>query len=228
MTRPVLVIFDIDGTVLDSAPIHHGIIAAVLGAAGLDVTRKPWDAYRNYTDRGVIDELSQEIRGRPVSLEELAAFDAAYRDAFAARHAATPVVEIAGARRLLDDLAALPSVHVAFATGSLPAVARSKLALLDIDPDTAILATSGDGITREAIVETAIAAAESRAGCALDRVILGDGKWDERTAANLGIPFVAVETGTYRFGDGPVLKAADLSGLTARDLVALAQPQRER
>jgi phosphoglycolate phosphatase-like HAD superfamily hydrolase len=219
LTRPVLVIFDIDGTVLDSAPIHHGIIAAVLGAAGLDVTRKPWDAYRNYTDRGVIDELSQEIRGRPVSLEELAAFDAAYRDAFAARHAATPVVEIAGARRLLDDLTALPSVHVAFATGSLPAVARSKLALLDIDPDTAILATSGDGITREAIVETAIA---------LDRVILGDGKWDERTAANLGIPFVAVETGTYRFGDGPVLKAADLSGLTARDLVALAQPQRER
>lgn len=40
-----LVIFDIDGTLLQTADLHHRLITKILADDGLDVTFQPWPAY---------------------------------------------------------------------------------------------------------------------------------------------------------------------------------------
>jgi phosphoglycolate phosphatase-like HAD superfamily hydrolase len=87
-----------------------------------------------------------------------------------------------------------------------------------------VLATGSDYITREEIVEAVIEQTRARAGRDLKVVMLGDGIWDERTAVKLGIPFVALETGTHTFSEVPVLKLRDFTALAVADLIALAQP----
>jgi phosphoglycolate phosphatase-like HAD superfamily hydrolase len=218
----VLVVFDIDGTLLRSADEHHRIITEVLARHGLDVLAKPWGEYKHYTDWAVIDEVVQDTCGRSVTADELAGFDREYLAAFEAHLATTEVAEIAGASRLLTALAARDDVHVGFATGSLRSMAVRKLALLGLEPrllPTGTLATGGEYQTREEIVTAVISAVP---GC--DVVSLGDGAWDERTAVALGLPFVGVQSGSARFGAGAALVVADLTGLDADTLVALAAP----
>jgi phosphoglycolate phosphatase-like HAD superfamily hydrolase len=195
------VIFDIDGTLLESSSTHHLLIADVLRADGLDAHSRPWNAYTNYTDWGVVDELMREARGRSVSSAELIRFDLRYRDAILRHLDASAIAEIPGAGRLLRELEAEPDVFIAFATGSLRSMAEVKLGLLGVDAATAVLATGSDYITREEIVEAVIEQTRARAGRDLKVVMLGDGIWDERTAVNLGKPFVALETGTHTFSE---------------------------
>jgi len=218
---PTVVVFDIDGTLLASAGEHHAIIERVLARRGLDVLAKPWAAYRHYTDSAVIDEVFLDQVGRGVTPGELAELDREYLAEFLL---IPPVRQIAGARRLLTDLAETPEVVVTFATGSLRSLAMRKLALLGVDAERSVLATGGEHRTREAIVCAALAGARARSTGRLRAIALGDGIWDERTALGLGLPFVAVQTGTHVFGDAPVATVTDLTTLTAADLVALAGP----
>jgi len=224
--RPTLVIFDIDGTLLASAHLHHDLITAVLAGDGLDVTFQPWSAYRNYTDRGVLDDLFRHALGRGVTTADIERYEEAYRTALVEHLLKNPVSEIPGAGRLLAELAAMPDMHMCFATGSLRRMAIVKLGLLGIDGHTAALATGSDHLSREEIVMDAIGQACGHLGDTFDVVALGDGVWDERTADNLGIPFIAVQSGTHVFGDGPALKVADLATLQANQLAAIARPLR--
>jgi phosphoglycolate phosphatase-like HAD superfamily hydrolase len=221
---PVLVVFDVDGTLLRSAGEHHGIMVEVLARSGLDALAKPWASYRHYTDSGVIDEIVEDTHGRSVTAEELAGFDAEYLAGLEEFLRHTEIVEIPGARALLADLAALPEVHVAFATGSLRSMALRKLGILGVDTATAVLAT-GEHRTREEIVTAAVTAVRERVDGPLRLVVLGDGPWDERTAVSLGIPFVAVQSGQHVFGDVPVRVVTDLTEITAAELVGLAAPE---
>jgi len=221
-----LAIFDIDGTLLQSAGLHHDLISAILSADGLDVTFQPWGAYTHYTDLGVLDELHRHARGRSISVDELSRYDALYEQALHGHVAIHGLPEIPGARALLADLASRPDVAIAFATGSLRRIARLKLSTLGIDVDRAALATGGEHLTREDIVRSAAHQAVGDAGEPVDMVILGDGLWDQRTAANLGIPFVALETGTHVFGEGPALTLSDFTGLAGQRLLDLALPVR--
>jgi phosphoglycolate phosphatase-like HAD superfamily hydrolase len=126
--------------------------------------------------------------------------------------------EIAGARTLLTALAADARFRVTFATGSMRGAATQKLSQLGVDADVAALVTASDFLTREEIVARAITLAAGS-----DRVLaLGDGIWDQITAARLGIPFLAIESGSHHFEAGPVHTIPDLSSLTPDALIALA------
>lgn len=220
----VLVVFDVDGTLLDTAGLHHDLAARVLAADGLDVTFQPWGAYRHYTDLGVLDELFHHVHGRGISPEELARYDQLYEVALTEHQAENEIGEITGAKALLADLDAMDGVAVAFATGSLRRMAAVKLSLLGLDAARLALATGGEHLTREAMVEDAIAQAVD--GARPDRiVILGDGKWDQVAAERLGLAFVALETGAHVFGPGPIKTIRDFSTLDAQGLVALAAPR---
>jgi phosphoglycolate phosphatase-like HAD superfamily hydrolase len=224
--RQTLVIFDIDGTLLATAGIHHDLIAEVLARDDLDVLFQPWGAYRHYTDRGVIDELIRHALGRPMAEADLERYDEAYRVALVARLGDSPISEIAGAKRLIADLSDMPDVRMCFATGSLRKMAVVKLSLLGVDGNAVALATGSDYLSREEIVVASIRQASGDLDGDFDVVILGDGAWDERTAANLAIPFVAVQSGMHVFGEGPVLTVEDFRALSAETLVSLAAPYR--
>ena len=215
-----LVIFDIDGTLLHTADLHHRIIIALLQADGMDPTFQPWAAYPHYTDLGVLQVVTRHYHGRDLTAAELARSETLYAAALAAHLQTADVPEVAGAARLIRDLRAM-GVAVAFATGSLRDMAKIKLGLLGVDDDST-LATGGEFLTREEIVRDATRRAVGVTP--VNAVILGDGIWDQKTAANLAIPFVALETGTHQFDDQPALVIRDYTDLTAADLVALARP----
>ena len=212
-----LVIFDIDGTLVDSTRAHHASLSASLAEFGLDPHRKPWAEYRHYTDSGVLDELLQDTLQHAASPEQLQRLDRLSAAAYGAISAAEPVCEVPGASALLRAVQAQPDMHIAFATGSMRGAALLKLAGLDVRPDT--LVTGSEFLSRRDIVLATLAGSNAER-----LVILGDGRWDLITARELGIPFVAVQTGLYVFGDGPVCIIDDLAELTADALRAFAQP----
>lgn len=219
-----LMIFDVDGTLLDSAGLHHDLITAVLARDGLDVTFQPWNSYRHYTDLGVLSELFSHAHGRVIGPDELAHYGKAYEAALLDHLASAQLQEIAGAKSLLAALAARDDVAIAFATGSLRRMARVKLGLLGIEADHVALATGGEHLTREDMVRHAALLAGARAGEPVETLILGDGLWDQRAAEALGIRFVALQTGAYVFGEGPALTIPDFRNLQADDLLKLAGP----
>jgi len=224
-SRETLVVFDIDGTLLHSDGQHNSIITAVLAGHGLDATIKAFGTYTHYTDSCVINEVHEATFGAPASADLLAQLDREYRAALEAHVAEHPIVEVPGARRVVEELAALPGVHTAFATGSLRGMAELKLAMVGVDAAEVVLSTASEAYSRDAIVRAAIAGAVERIGHdRLDLVILGDGAWDEQTAAQLGIPFVGLATGSHAFGDQAVRVLDDYTGLTGADLVGLARP----
>ncbi|WP_213878729.1 HAD hydrolase-like protein [Pseudomonas sp. dw_358] len=212
-----LVIFDIDGTLVDSTRAHHASLTASLAEFGLDPHRKPWAEYRHYTDSGVLDELLLDTRQQGASAAELQRLDRLSSASYGAICAAEPVGEVAGARALLNALGNAPDMQIAFATGSMRGPALLKLASLDVVPDN--LMTGSEFLSRQDIVRGTLA------GSGAERVvILGDGRWDQITAQALGIPFVAVQTGLFVFGEGPVCILEDLTALTVEALRGYAQP----
>ena len=185
--------FDIDGTLVDSAGFDSRYYAEALRSV-LDVEiDDTWRPYTHITDSGILEELlaSREF-DRPIDELRAAAkqkFVAAIRAHFARDSAA--VREVAGAKALFDQLARLPGVRVAIATGGWAESARLKLAAIGIDPDAVPLATSSDRMERARIMELA----EERAlGGAVpkSRTYFGDGAWDKRASAELGYRFVAI------------------------------------
>lgn len=224
--RPLVVVFDIDGTLLDSTAGHHATLAAALTAMGLDLYAKPVTAYRNYTDSGVLDELLLDRRGSGARAGEIDAFDALTARDYAARIRRAPPPPIAGAPALLTAIAGLADVVPVFATGSLAGMARLKLALLGIDPGRALLATAADGLSKQAIVAHGLRLWQRAAGgnAQADAISIGDGHWDRIAAQALGLPFVGLETGLGRFTDGACLVRPSLEGVTAGDLRSHARP----
>ena len=215
-----LVIFDIDGTLLQTADLHHRIIIDLLEKDGLDPRFQPWPAYPHYTDLGVLQVVTQHYRGRDLTSEELARYETLYAEALRAHLAHSPVPEVAGAAALIRDLQQM-GVSVAYATGSLREMAKIKLSLLGVENfDT--LATGGEHLTREAIVRDAARRAVGPEPA--QAVILGDGIWDQKTAQNLGLAFVALETGTHVFDQNTAMTIKDFTLITATQLVALARP----
>jgi phosphoglycolate phosphatase-like HAD superfamily hydrolase len=225
LTRETLVVFDIDGTLLHSDGTHNSLITRVLARHGLDATIKPFGTYTHYTDSCVINEVHEATFGASVSAELVQQLNREYRAELEAHLAEVEVVEVAGARRIVEELDALPGVHLAFATGSLRGMAEVKLGLVGVDASRASLSTASEHYSRDEIVRGAVAEVVRRIGHdRLDLVILGDGAWDELTAAQLGIPFVGLATGSHRFGPDAALVLEDYTGTTGADLVALAQP----
>lgn len=223
--RESVILFDIDGTLLHSNGEHNDIITEVMARHGLDATIKPFGTYTHYTDACVVGEVHEATHGVAAPAELLVQLDREYREALEARIAERPLLEVPGARRLVEELASMPGVHLAYATGSLRAMAALKLSVIGVDADEAALATSSECYTREELAHAAMAQVSERLGHdRLDVVALGDGEWDERTAGRLGVPFVGLATGEYAFGASALLVLEDYRDVSAADLVALARP----
>jgi phosphoglycolate phosphatase-like HAD superfamily hydrolase len=188
-----LVMFDIDGTLVDSTGFDGDRYAeAVRSVLGVDVDTT-WQSYRNVTDSGILEELlDADVSGRPRD-----ALRAAVKDRFVAATRAhlarEPHVlrEIAGARALLETLLRAPGVRVAIATGGWAETATLKLRAIGVDPAAIAFATASDAIERTEIMRLAERRALGRQPAGR-RTYFGDGAWDQRASAALGYRFIAV------------------------------------
>jgi beta-phosphoglucomutase len=107
-------VFDFDGVIVDSEPLHFRSLFDALAADGVRITREEyWGSYLAYDDRGAI-RLALEQHGEPAPPERVARVEAAKVERFAALIPEIPVFD--GAPALVRALAA--EMPVAIASGA--------------------------------------------------------------------------------------------------------------
>ncbi len=205
-----VVMFDIDGTLVDSAGFDSELYAeAVESVLGVEID-SDWARYEHVSDSGILDEVLSRLHPP----EEHAALAARVQRHFVAlvrehlERRAETVREIAGAKRLFERLCAIRGVRVAIATGGWEPTARLKLAHVGIDVNRTGFASSSDAKIRTDIMR--LAAERALRGDTLARATyFGDGAWDLRASAALGYDFVAVGGGVVHGVAFPDLRDTD-------------------
>jgi phosphoglycolate phosphatase-like HAD superfamily hydrolase len=186
-----LVMFDIDGTLVDSSGFDGELFArAVRDVLALEVDRT-WQSYRNVTDSGILGEIivrhgidseaaPSEVRHRFIELvsEYL-------------RDSSNTVEEVPGAGALLSRLQAMPEFCLAIATGGWRETAEMKLAHVGIEAGQIPLATSSDAEARADIMRHAEQLACTGQPFAR-RTYFGDRLWDRNASAELGYNFIGI------------------------------------
>jgi phosphoglycolate phosphatase-like HAD superfamily hydrolase len=192
-----LIVFDIDGTLLQSIATHHLAMTEAMDASDLIHKDPQWANYAHHTDSGVYYEAYEKSFGKPPSAAECLDFEALFNACYERLRVADTDVEIPGAGALLRRLEASGEWLVAFATGSYRGPAEHKLQRLGVASRSCVLATASEFRTRQEIVADAIR--RRLAGFKpLPRgrtISVGDGPWDARTAADLGLPFIGIGEG---------------------------------
>lgn len=187
-----LVMFDIDGTLVDSMGFETDLyVEAVRNVLNVEIDRD-WNRYEHVSDSGILDEV---LRTRRIAGKEALAARVQQRfvqllTEFIERSPAA-VREIPGARRLVERLCKTPGVRVAIATGGWEPTALMKLEHIGIDVGELGFASSSDARPRTEIMR--IATRRAMQGAAFRRATyFGDGAWDLRASTELGYDFVAV------------------------------------
>ena len=152
-----LVMFDIDGTLVDSAGFEGDFYAeAVESVLNVRVNRN-WDVYEHVSDSGILEQVLREAVLDGDRAELAACVQRRFVGNVSAFLADNPAAlrEIEGAKRLVERLLALPGVRVAVATGGWQETARLKLRLVGIDPERLAFASSSDALARTEIMQLA-------------------------------------------------------------------------
>lgn len=202
-----LAIFDIDGTLTRTNTAdqicYMQTAAELLGAEKEDFDP---ESFTHFTDACMADELWRRHKGAPM-VADLVHFQQVYFSKLKENYRSTPHLfsPLLGAADILARLAAA-GWAIALATGCWRESAEMKLRFSGVGlPHDVPMGTSSDAYSREGIVRHALAAAQKHYSCAnyngaqenqaadFEKVVyIGDGIWDLRTCANLGLPFVGV------------------------------------
>lgn len=188
-----LVVFDVDGTLVESEDFDGILYAqAIRNALKIDVD-KDWSGYRHQTDSGILNEVLDRhgVEGdRSLAhgsvRKEFIALVSGY---LATRGDRLP--EVPGARAFVSRLAAQPDVAVGIATGGWKETAAMKLRAIGLDPDSLSLASGSDAESRVEIMQ--VAETGALAGRAADRkTYFGNRPWDREASRRLGWHFIGI------------------------------------
>ncbi|MEP7059754.1 MAG: HAD family hydrolase [Actinomycetota bacterium] len=216
-----LFVFDIDGTLLDSVPAHVSAFLKALALFDFEVVDQRWDAYPEHTDSAILRRLSQVNRGKPVTIEELDAFDreldACFRESWPGS-VADPFMP--GAQHVVESIQRSTNAHVALATGGLISASLTKLETIAVIPP-ALMVTASDAEPRADIIRIAIERTLHHYGIGSTSQVtyVGDGPWDAIAARAIGIGFIGVGPSVERFGGQcpPDAIVASLDGIDITD-----------
>ncbi|HEX4951101.1 MAG TPA: haloacid dehalogenase-like hydrolase [Blastocatellia bacterium] len=193
-----LAIFDIDGTLTDTSWVDHRCFERALAAIGMPSLEADWIGCQHISDTGLTQHLYQACHARHPHDHEEATLREHFVSFLLEQHAQDEALfaEIAGAAAMLVQLAEKRDWVIAMATGCWRASAEMKLRAAGIALHEKPGGFAEDGPARESIVSTAIRrASEHYDHASFDKIVsIGDGLWDVRTAANLGLPFVGIAT----------------------------------
>ena len=192
-----LILFDMDGTLIDGAP---AIVEAMAQAfAALDLAPPPGAAVRRVIGLDLAEAIQRLAPGPGFSAAALERAVAAYRDAFlAARRAgrgegASPLYP--GARETLERLADTDAL-LGVATGKARRGLNHALSVHEIERffTTTQCASEGPGKPHPAMIERAL---RETGAAAEGAVMVGDAIYDMQMAANAGVPGVGVAWGYH-------------------------------
>jgi phosphoglycolate phosphatase len=193
MTSPRIVVFDLDGTLVDTAPDLISALNYVLDREGLPPV--PMHAARNMIGAGArkLIERGLEVEGRAVTQDELARMTRDFIDYYA-EHIADASRPFEGLEGALDDLER-SGYRFAVCTNKLEWLSKLLLDRLGLSArfsaicgaDTFGVAKPDPVILRETV---------ARAGGVLSGTIMvGDAGPDVGVARRAGIPVIGVEFG---------------------------------
>jgi phosphoglycolate phosphatase-like HAD superfamily hydrolase len=188
-----LVMFDIDGTLVDSAGFETRLyVEAVRSILHVEIDGD-WNRYEHVSDSGILSEVLGRSGFRGDFAECVGRVQRHFIGLIRNHLQRFPdtVREIAGAKCLVERLLELPHVRVGIATGGWEPTAKMKLAHVGIDVGRLGFASSSDALARTDIMQ--LAAQRAMRGSAYTRATyFGDGAWDRRASAALGYHFIAV------------------------------------
>jgi phosphoglycolate phosphatase len=193
MTPPRTVVFDLDGTLVDTAPDLISALNHVLDREGMPPV--PLHAARNMIGAGArkLIERGLELEGRAASVEEITRLTKDFIDYYAA-HIADASRPFDGLEDALDELQA-QGFRFAVCTNKLEWLSKRLLDALGLSPRfSAICGADTFGVSKPdpAILQQTVA----RAGAKLSGAIMvGDAGPDVGVARRAGIPVIGVEFG---------------------------------
>ena len=190
----LLVIFDIDGTLVQSMRADSQCYTRALWEALNLGNGNHWAHCRHTTDPGILNELFYREYDRPPTDAEIDRFREQFLGLLEAHCASEAFVPVRGATDMLEALAGDPNVALAYGTGAWRRSAELKMSSAGMSLPALPGASGDDAVSREAIVEVAIARArEWYQVKTFERLVyVGDGVWDVDACRNLGLPFVGV------------------------------------
>jgi phosphoglycolate phosphatase len=193
MTPARIVVFDLDGTLVDTAPDLINALNFVLDREGLPPV--PLHAARTMIGAGArrLIERGLELEGRFASLEDITRLTRDFIDYYAA-HIADASRPFEGLEAALDELAA-QGYRFAVCTNKLEWLSKLLLDRLGLSPRfAAICGADTFGVSKPdpAILQQTVA----RAGGQLSSTIMvGDAGPDIGVARRAGVPVIGVEFG---------------------------------
>jgi phosphoglycolate phosphatase len=193
MTSAPTLVFDLDGTLVDTAPDLINALNFVLGREGLPPV--PLQSARNMIGAGArkLIERGLELEGRVAGVDDISRLTADFIDYYAA-HIADASRPFDGLENALDDLQAL-GYRFAVCTNKLEWLSKRLLDQLGLSSRfSAICGADTFGISKPdpAILQQTIL----RAGGQLSSAIMvGDAGPDIGVARRAGVPVIGVEFG---------------------------------
>ncbi len=184
------VIFDIDGTLIDSStPDSDLYMEAVHKVLGNVFIRPDWAQYAHVTDIGILLDIHEEngIEIRQATLDAVKEAFVALLGSYIEEHG--PLREIPGAVRYVQKLLQSKPGRVGYATGAWRDSARTKLLSAGFQVEGMPLASADDFRDRVSIMRLAFTRLK---GPIHDVTYYGDGPWDQAAANYLGWQFVPV------------------------------------
>ncbi|MBU3741547.1 MAG: HAD family hydrolase [Candidatus Kapabacteria bacterium] len=193
-----LIILDIDGTLTDTEHVdEHSIVGALEEVLGVSDLSTDWTMYRTSTDGGIVAEVVERVHGS-VRQEVVEDVTKRFYGMLEDHYTTSPdlFAPMPGARDVLATLREM-GYCVAIATGCWRESALFKLRVAGIEHVGVPLATADDSHDRAEILRRAIDLAQQWNDIQGFRNIwyVGDGVWDARAAATLGIGFIGIAAG---------------------------------
>jgi phosphoglycolate phosphatase len=193
MTPPHTVVFDLDGTLVDTAPDLISALNHVLDREGMSPV--PLDAARNMIGAGArkLIERGLELEGRAASVEDITRLTRDFIDYYAA-HIADASRPFEGLEGALDDLQAR-GFRFAVCTNKLEWLSQLLLDRLGLSARfSAICGADTFGVSKPdpAILKQTVARAGGQISSA---IMVGDAGPDVGVARRAGIPVIGVEFG---------------------------------
>jgi phosphoglycolate phosphatase len=193
MTSPRTVVFDLDGTLVDTAPDLINALNFILDREGLPPV--PLHAARNMIGAGAkkLIERGLEVEGREASPAELARLTDDFIGYYA-EHIADASRPFEGLERALDDLARL-ECRLAVCTNKLEWLSKRLLDRLNLSARfAAICGADTFGVSKPdpAILRQTVARAGGQLSSA---VMVGDAGPDIGVARRTGVPVIGVSFG---------------------------------
>ncbi len=191
-----LVIFDIDGTLINSTEVDAVCYLGSLKRFGINEIEARWQNYTTATDRGIFEEIFEDRFMRKPTAEELErqreGFLLLLKEHFAREPEA--FLEIPGARRILAELRRRDDWRIGIATGGWRETALFKLSAAGININGIPLVSSSEKKKRDDIVRTCIERAREHYGVTAFEAIVsvGDAIWDVQVARKLDIGFIGI------------------------------------